>query len=63
MAIIKKEEHKCPGFKMIGILRFWKCKWIFQNTICMHPEYLGVAIPFCPTDGKKPKEIKSGNNG
>jgi len=28
----------------------------------MHPDYLQVAIPFCPTNGKKPSKKDSGDN-
>jgi hypothetical protein len=63
MAIIKKEDFKCPGFKMFGILVFWRCKWIYRGAICMHPNFIGKDIPFCPTHGNKPKKSKSGNNG
>ena len=55
MPIIKKEDFKCPGYRA-GRIIFWKCKWIFQRQICMHPDYLSVAIPFCPTEGQRPKK-------
>jgi hypothetical protein len=60
MAIIKKEDFKCPGFKRDKIF-FWYCRWIFKTAICMYPGYPDD-IPFCPTHGKKPKENQSGNN-
>ena len=58
MPIIPKEEFKCPGFESRGLIIFWRCKWIFQGQICMHPDYMSKDVPFCPTDGGRPKRGK-----